>query len=133
MVWVEIFRIYSIQALSFLPCFFCLSVSHLCLPLSISFFVCVCMCLSEPFFIYLCPTLFDSTYLYFYFCLSPFLRLHYQISWIIKLCIGISPPSPHTNENVPDYHTMSLSRLYRVFFVITIGLSVRHIFPPLLN
>ena len=89
MVWVEIFRIYSIQALSFLPCFFCLSVSHLCLPLSISFFVCVCMCLSEPFFIYLCPTLFDSTYLYFYFCLSPFLGLHYQISWIIKLCIGI--------------------------------------------
>ena len=34
-----------------------------------------------------------------------------------------SPPSPHTNENVPGYHTMSLSRLYCMFFVIDIGLS----------
>ena len=111
--------------LSFSPCFFCLSVSHLCLSLSMS--SSVYMCFYEPFFIYLCITLylflqkfsmFDSTCLYFSFCLSPSLGLHYQKSWIIKLCIGIYIIPPPHKWNIPVYHT--LSRLYCMVFVITI-------------
>ena len=79
----DIFLISPFFSFAFSVCLSLIYVS-LCKYLS----SCVCMCFSEPFFIYLCLTLFDSTYLYFYFCLSPSLD-HYQISWIIKLCIGI--------------------------------------------
>ena len=109
--------------LSFSPCFFCLSVSHLCLSLSMS--SSVYMCFYEPFFIYLCLTLYLFLYVWLYLSIFLFLSLSLSgsalsKSWIIKLCIGIyipSSPPPH-KWNIPVYHT--LSRLYCMVFVITI-------------
>ena len=95
---------------------------------------CVCMCFSEPFFIYLCLTLFDSTYLYFYFCLSPFLGLHYQISWIIKLCIGIyifitSLPPHKWKRTWLSYH-VSITFVLYVFCYYYRFKCKTHLSPP---
>ena len=92
------------------------------------------MCLSEPFFIYLCPALFDSTYLYFYFCLSPFLDLHYQISWIIKLCIGIyifitSLPPHKWKRTWLSYH-VSITFVLHVFCYYYRFKCKTHLSPP---
>ena len=125
----DIFLISPFFSFAFSVCLSLIYVS-LCQYLS----SCVCMCFSEPFFIYLCLTLFDSTYLYFYFCLSPFLGLHYQISWIIKLCIGIyifitSLPPHKWKRTWLSYH-VSITFLLHVFCYYYRFKCKTHLSPP---